>query len=447
MAANNTASHPPVKIDISYAMITLGSAVTWSVIAGWLMYFYLPPGGSPRVPVALYSLALLFTSIVNALVTPPLGYLSDQTRSRWGRRLPYMFASALPLLVFFVLLWTPPTPGESPINLIYLTIVLVLYKISYVANQVPHSALLPEIALTDEHRVRMSAWGSSFMLLGMIGSSAFGPLIEKLGYALSALGYAILLLPFFYLPFLVLRERPAAPLSPSERLTFWQSLALTARNRAFQILVATGVLYWCVSAFVYSSVPYLVTEICLRPEADTMYFYFIAIISSLVCYPIVAWLANKYGRWQVFMGSLLASAIVMPGMAFIGEWLPIPLLAQGLAWIVLESIVFSGVVMLPSTFDAEITDYDAMLTGQRREGAYYSAWGLLDEVVNGMAMTLLPLVMLLGRSRSDPYGPLGVRMVGIIGSVMLIAAFAIFLRYPLRHGLPKAETVTTSTSA
>jgi Na+/melibiose symporter-like transporter len=94
----------------------------------------------------------------------------------------------------------------------------------------------------------------------------------------------------------------------------------------------------------------------------------------------------------------------------------------------------SGVVVLSPAFAAEITDHDATLTGQRREGAHYAIWGMLDHFITGAALALLPMFLLLGRSRSDPHGPLGVRMLGIIGGILMFIAFLIFLRYPLRRG-------------
>lgn len=424
---------PPLKIDIGYAMVTLGSSATWFIWSGWLMYFYLPPGGAPRAPAAFYSLAMAIISALTVLITQPIGYWSDQARSRWGRRLPFMFASALPMLVMFVLLWTPPVPGESAWNLVYLVIVLGLYNITYTLNQVPYSALLPEIALTDQHRVRVSAWTSGFMLLGMIVGGSIGPVIERWGYARSAIVYAAALLPFFYLPFLVLRERPGRQIAPAERLGFWKSLSLTFRNPAFQSLVIAGSLYWIVTSLVQAVMPFVVTEICLLSEAYTPSFYLPAILASLACYPVITWLAGRFGKWRVTLGSALASAVVLPGMALIGDWLPAPLIVQGVAWVTLEAIAMSGVMMLSPTFTAEVTDYDEELTGQRREGAYYAAWGLLDEVVNSAALALLPLLLLLGRSRSDLYGPLGVRMVAVLGGLLSLVAFFVFLRYPLRH--------------
>jgi Na+/melibiose symporter-like transporter len=113
-------------------------------------------------------------------------------------------------------------------------------------------------------------------------------------------------------------------------------------------------------------------------------------------------------------------------------------------WITLQAIAMSGVIILPSAFAAEITDYDAQQTGQRREGAYYAFWGVLDQLVKGTAAAVLPLVLLLGRSHADPMGPLGVRLIGPLGGALLLAAGLVFLRYPLRSPLPGAATASVA---
>jgi GPH family glycoside/pentoside/hexuronide:cation symporter len=426
-------ANPPVKTDIAYSMITLGSTTVWAVWSGWLLYFYLPPDGTARVPVALFGIATLIASILNAVITPPVGYWSDHTHHRWGRRLPFMAASSLPLLIFFVLMWTPPVPGQSIWNLVYLMVVLGLYNVAYSFLHIPYASLLPDLATTDRHRVRVSAWYAGFMMVAMIVGSFAGPAIESLGYSTAAMIYAAAMLPLFYLPFLVLRERPGRQIAAAERLPFRQSISITLHNPAFLTLTIAWLLYWGVTAFIQAAVPFIVTQICLLSEADTLYFYLPAVLAGLACYPLVTWLTGRFGKWRVFSGSLLASAIVLPMLALIGDWLPVPLMAQGIVWITLEAIAISAVTMLPSAFAAEVTDYDEMLTSQRREGSYYSTWGLLEQVVNGAAMLVLPLLLLLGRSHTDPYGPLGVRLVGVAGGLMLLVAFFVFLRYPLRN--------------
>ncbi|MFN2283430.1 MAG: MFS transporter [Anaerolineae bacterium] len=428
-----------LKTDVAYALITFGSSIVWAILSGWLLYFYLPPEGEGAVlaPAAWYSVIIFGTRALNAGMAPFIGHFSDNLRSRWGRRLPLMFVSGVPLLVFFVLLWTPPLQTESMWNLLYLGGVLVLYNLAYTMNQIPYTALLPELALTDQHRVRMSAWASSFLLVGMIVSAAAGMLIERFGYAVAALIYALLALPMFYLPFLVLRERTDRQTTPAEGVLPRRNLRAVVgsmlQNRAFVVMTAAGVFYWGLTTLVQSAIPYIATEICLVDPGDTLWFYVPAIVGSLVCYPLVTWLAGRVGKWAVFAGSLFASALVMPGLMLIGDWIPLPLMTQGIVWVSLQSIALSGVTMLPMAFGAEIADHDAALTGQRREGLYYATWGLLDQVANGVIAALLPLLLLLGRSHSDPHGPLGVRLIGIVGGLAMLIAFLIFLRYPFRR--------------
>ena len=427
--------NPPIKIDLAYALVQLGNPLLWSIVDGWLLYFYLPPQGKgiALVPVALYSMVIIATRALNAAAVPPIGYLSDHTRSRWGRRLPFMAFSALPLLLFFVLLWTPPVRGESLWNLAYLAVIFVLYNLTGSLLMIPYSSLLPELALTDQHRVRMATWCAGAQIVSVTAAGMAGMLIESEGYVTTALIYAGIALPLFYLPFLVLRERPERQIVATDRLPFRQSIAITLRNPAFLMLSAAGVCFWSATAFLMMVIPYVVTEVCLLTEFDTTYFFVPATLVMLACYPAVMALSNRFGKWRVFAGGLLASAVVFPGPMLIGDWLPAPLMAQGIAWIVLAAIAMSPIMVLPQTFVAEITDYDAQMTGQRREGAYFSVLGFFDQVINGVAAAALPLLLLLGRSHSDPGGPLGVRLTTLIAGLLFFVGFLIFLRYPLRN--------------
>jgi len=429
----------PIIQDLSYSLLTVGSTVIWSVPAGWLLYYYRPPGGTPLAPAALYGAVIFGVRAASALLATPIGYLSDHTRSRWGRRLPYMFVSVLPMTVFFVLLWTPPDPGTSILNLVYLAGIFGLYAASCTFHQTTTTALMPEIAVTEPHRVRLSAFTSGAMLIGMIVSALAGPMIDRMGYPRMALAFSVALLPVLYLPFVALRERPGRQIAPSERLTFRQAVATVLENPAFLTLSAAGALYWSTTAFIQAGLPFIVTEVCLLPTSDTFLFLAPAILASLACYPIVTKLANRLGKWRVFMGSLLASAIVLPGLLLISPSIPISLKAQGIIWVTLQAVAMGGVTMLPMAFAAEITDYDETVTGQRREGIYFATWSLFDQVINGAAAAIVPLILLAGSSHNSPHGALGVRLLGPIGGAMMLAAFVIFRKYPLRPVGPQLE--------
>jgi Na+/melibiose symporter-like transporter len=415
--------------DIAYALLTLGSSSLWGFVSGWILYFYLPPNGPALVPIALYSVVMFLSRGINIAITLPIGFLSDQTYTRWGRRTPYIFTASLFMLGSFALLWMPPHQGESPANLFYLAVVMIVFNTAYSVRQIPYEALLPEFAPEEERRVGIAGWKAGFQLIGAIFAGFAGPLIEAWGFQNAALIFIGIASPFFFLPFFFVRENRTPPKADRAPLDFWTHLKLTLANRAFLIFISSWALFWISSTFILETIPYIATEICRGTEADTVYFYIPPIVVSLICFPVVTRLANRYGKRMIFLGSLLIGALVLPGLSFISDSLPIPLLWQGILWICLEAAALSGAQVLPSAIAADITDADAQATGQRREGSYYAALGLLDQASSGLATSLIPLFLLLGRSNNDAHGPLGVRLLGLAGGFALFFAFLIFQKY------------------
>jgi GPH family glycoside/pentoside/hexuronide:cation symporter len=203
-----------------YTTITLGSATLWGIISGWLLYFYLPPGEQPLVPIAFYSVVILTSKVINIMLGLPIGYLSDHTKSRWGRRLPYIIGGALFLPVFFFLLWTPPSAAESFSNLFYLALMLIAFSAAYEIHQIPYESLLPELAIRATDRVAISTWKTGFLLGGNILSGFAGPLIAKLGYAPSMGIFAAVVAPILILPGFFLRKRVNHKSPPIEKIPF-----------------------------------------------------------------------------------------------------------------------------------------------------------------------------------------------------------------------------------
>jgi len=416
---------------LAYAIIMFGSSTLWGVASGWLLYFYLPPGAPPLVPLAFYSIVILVSKAVNILLGLPVGYISDHTRSSWGRRLPYIIGGAILIPILFVLLWTPPHNGSSSFTSVYLFLVLIAFNAVYEIHQVPYEALLPELAVGEKERVAISSWKTGFLLGGNILAGFTGPLISKFGYFHSMLFFAVLVAPVLILPGFFLRKQIDHSFQPIRQISFLTSLKITFGNRPFQIFAITWGLMWTAATLVLETLPFVVTEVCHLKESDTVYFYLPAIAITLICFPFINQLSERYGMKAVFRGSLLAGAISLSALMLIGDWIPIPLIAQGIIWVVLQSAALAGAQILPGAMIAEITDHDEKLTGQRREGSFYSVWGLLNQASSGFGLAIIPLFLLLGRSRTDPNGPLGVRLLGLLGGLILLISFWIFNQYKL----------------
>ena len=416
-------------IWLAYTIITLGSSTLWGVASGWLLYFYLPPDAPPLVPLAFYSIVILVSKAVNILLGLPVGYISDHTRSSWGRRLPYIIGGAILIPILFVLLWTPPQNSSAGFTAIYLFLVLIGFNTVYEIHQVPYEALLPELAVGEKDRVAISSWKTGFLLVGNILAGFTGPMIARFGYFHSMLFFALLVAPILILPGFFLRKQIDHGFQPVKQISFLASLKITFGNRAFQVFALTWGLMWTAATLVLETLPFVVTEVCRLKESDTVYFYLPAIAITLICFPLINRLSARYGMKAIFRASLLAGAFSLSALMLIGDWFPLPLLTQGILWVVLQSASLAGAQILPGAMMAEITDYDERQTGQRREGSFYSVWGLLNQASSGLGLAIIPLFLLFGRSRTDLHGPLGVRLLGLLGGLILLVAFWIFDQY------------------
>ena len=418
--------------SLLYGFGSFGLSVTSLVIGNWLLYFYLPPNGQARLPASLYGLAFFCGYLVAALITPWIGYFSDHFRSAWGRRLPFLFGFAFLVAALFFSLWLPPLAGQSAWNLVYLLVMMVLYRVALAFYQVPYQALLPELAVTDVQRAQLSAWQSGLLLLGFIAGGMSGILLEAWGTQRMALTYALIALLAFLSPAGAVWLSRGQGLASATRqpLHFLQALRLILVNRAFLYFALAWSLYMMTSMLVQNISSFLITEVCLLNQADTIYFYLPSVLVSLLCYPLVTRLTRRLGKRRVYIASLVAAACIFPCIWLISDRWLFSLKAQCISWAVLQAAAISGAVVLSSAFLAEITDEDAYRTGQRREGMYVAASKVLEQIFVGAASLLLPLLLLFGRGRSDPYGPLGVRLAGVAGGVFMLAAALLMRKYP-----------------
>jgi GPH family glycoside/pentoside/hexuronide:cation symporter len=237
----------------------------------------------------------------------------------------------------------------------------------------------------------------------------------------------------------VVREPSKDYTTSSEPVSFQQNLSLTLHNRTFLLIVAIHALLTISLTLVLVMFPFIVTQVFGLTMGDTVYFYLSGLLASLACYPLVTWLSTRFGKRPVFSGALLGTTFILPGLLFLGNWLPgSSLLILGLVWVMLQAMTLSGATVLQTAFIAEVIDHDADETGQRREGAYYAALDFVDRIVYGIAGTIPSLFLLVGRGSSGSDGAFGIRLVGVFGGLLILVAFLLFRRYPLwekRHPL------------
>lgn len=167
----------PLRAQILHGIGAMAYGIKDNGFAYFLLLFYSTVVG---LESALVGTALLIAMVLDALSDPVIGYWSDRTRSRWGRRHPFMYASALPVAVCYAFLWSPPDWSSQGLFL-YLLVMAVLIRTLITLFETPSSSLLPELTLDYDERTAVQSWRLFFAWTG--------------GTALAVIMFAFLLVP------------------------------------------------------------------------------------------------------------------------------------------------------------------------------------------------------------------------------------------------------------
>jgi len=166
-----------------YSLVSLGVATIAEAIAGIIAFYIVDV---KNLPVTWYSTFWFIYTIYNALNNPALGYLSDRTRTRWGRRIPYVLFGGLPYAVAFALIFTAPFDGrDNPTGLlIYFGTMIVIWEGLYTAIATGYYGLLPEMFESYRERTDVAAKMNIFQTIALVLGAALPP------YLASVLGWS-----------------------------------------------------------------------------------------------------------------------------------------------------------------------------------------------------------------------------------------------------------------
>ncbi len=432
------------RVVLAYAVGAFGQGLLPLIVGSWLMYFYNPPEGEG---VILLSAAMIGTIRLvergaGAFIEPLVGHLSDRTRSRFGRRLPWI-ALGLPFLcVSFVMLFFPPSglPVDDPKVVVQLAISLMVFYAAYTCVFAPYSALHPEIARDAPQRVRLSMWMSVFEVASNVsGSVVAAPMIGMgamtvLGIAL-ANGFELLAVVaaaaafISVLPVLLLvREPPQEDGQGRASFGFREAVAVSLSNQAF---LRYGAMIFALRLASFSAVlavPYLGTELMRVSASTASLMLAVIIVVATLAFPLVQGLANRRGKAQVIRWGALGYVVTLPLMGTIGLG-PLPPLVHGVILFFMAGFSTATLFVLPRPLLADVIDHDEKRTGLRREAMYTGMSGVVEKLGEAVATGAVGyLFQWFGQSRSHP---LGLRLVGLIGATGLLGGLFVFRRYSL----------------
>jgi GPH family glycoside/pentoside/hexuronide:cation symporter len=358
------------KIRIMYSLVSLGVATISEAIAGVIAFYIVDV---KNLPVTWYSTFWFFYTIYNALNNPALGYISDRTRSRWGRRIPYVLFGGLPYAVAFSLIFTAPFDGkQDPIALlVYFGTMIVIWEGLYTAIATGYYGLLPEMFGSYRERTDVAAKMNIFQTIALVLGAALPPMLASiLGWSGMAILLSVISVIAIYVGYPSLFEREdlktdtSYPLGMAIKATFLNRSYLTAAGAQCMRFFATGTLQ-------VGILFYLKYSLKVDEGLATAILGIAFLVAMLSLYPWRNWVANKLDSRRTLM---LANAVMILGIVPMGFS---PNLTFTYAAAVVLGIGLGGLVLIGDVIMTEVVDEDEVKTGHQRAGMYFGMSGFL----------------------------------------------------------------------
>lgn len=374
------------KTRIMYSLTSLGVATLAEAIAGIIAFYIVDV---KNLPVTWYSTFWFFYTLYNALNNPALGYMSDRTRTRWGRRIPYVLFGGLPYAVAFSLIFTAPFDGrDDPIGLlIYFGVMIVVWEGLYTAIATGYYGLLPEMFGSYRERTDVAAKMNIFQTIALVLGAALPPLLaDILGWSGMALLLSAISVIAIYLGVPFLSER--VDLKSDTSFPFGAALKATFLNRSYLTAAGSQMMRFFATGSLQTGILFYLKYSLKVDESNATTILGIAfLVAMFSLYPWRNWVANKLDSRRTLM---LANAVMILGIVPMGFS---PNINFTYAAALVLGIGLGGLVLIGDVIMTEVVDEDEVKTGHQRAGMYFGMSGFLITLSGLLVSSVFGLVM------------------------------------------------------
>lgn len=406
----------------------------------------------------LASVAALIGVIWDAINDPLVGRLSDNLKTRWGRRRPFLLIGAIPYGLGFLVLWWAP-PWQSQVMLmIHMTLAFMISDTFQTLVSVPFFALTPEMTPDYDERTSLTGYRMFFNLLASLATAVAAPMIVdtafragltlQQGYLIVAGLFGGLAAVPFIVMFFVVRERPGY--RPPQMPTFKSTLRTAWRNVPFRFATALYMLNWITFDLVALMLPFFLVywvaggdllatvKVFGEPIALESVVLGLLLITAVVALPFWTWLSRRFSKriayivgmsfWTVVQ--LLILLIQPEQVSFI------------LALAILAGLSVSTAHVLPDAIFPDVIEWDELRTRQRHEGIYYGTKNFIRKMTGALSIFLALQTLGWFGYQAPPEGATqfsqsavtlwAIRILtGPMGAILLLSAIIVAWFYPL----------------
>ena len=435
-----------------FAVGQLGWSLLSGIISAWFVTFYLPtqaditekgaiqyivPGLVIGGFLTILGLITALSRVFDAITDPWIASLSDRSRNKRGRRIPFMQYAAVPLSVVTVLLFCAPVNAISSVNIVWISVFIVLFYLFMTMYCTPYNALISEFGKTQDDRMYIStAISLTFFGGTMLAYTPFvfaGFLQGSVGFAWSYricfIVLAVIACICMLIPTFCLKEKEFVDTKPSNA-NMLKSLGATFKNGNFRTFVFSDIMYWVGLTLFQTGLPFFVKVSMNISEAYTMYFLGGMTVLSACFYPIVSKLVRKFGKKKLVVAGFLGLALAYvfsgligvlgtaenPGLLGIGK---IPGFVFGVVICVIAAFPMALLGIIPQSIVADVAEADGYESGENREGMFFAARTFAMKFGQSLAMLIFTSLAIIGTTQNTnsndiTASTLGMTIVGFV---------------------------------
>jgi GPH family glycoside/pentoside/hexuronide:cation symporter len=432
------------KKAVSYSFGQIADIVSYQTFTFLIFTFYYTIVG---LNVIFISIGFIIWSVWNSLNDPLIGFLSDRTHTRWGRRLPYMMVALIPLGFIMFLLFSPPMTlfgiTDSTTNLIYFLVIIIIFDLVYTMFSLNLTSLFPESFITADERTKANNIRQLFGLIGLIMVFVLPGFIipditDPKYYREYSIFGAIIMIIVIACGLIFLKfgpkEKPEFQQDYKKCPGFFGSIKMCAQSKSFRWYIPCEVATWFIFGMVPTIIP-LYAKFVLNVENTLMIsllmgivFISAAIFMTLLWRPIV----RKIGVRKTWIISMIVLIISMAPLMFITDFI------SGIIVFFFIGVGFAGSLYIIDLVVSDIIDEDEVKTGMRRDAGFYGVNALFLRLSTIFVFLCIGLVFTnVGWAVYEPENVtpaviFGLRvLIFIFPAIALIIGIIVMYKYPL----------------
>ncbi len=404
----------PLQSKLAYGFGSVAYGIKDNGFATFLLFYYNQVIG---LRADLVSLAIALALIADAFIDPAVGQMSDRTRTKIGRRHPWLYGAVIPIAVIWIALWHPPELSEWG-TFAYLFVIAMGVRMAFSAYEVPALALLPELSRDYHDRTAIMryrflfGWGGGIFVMFLAYSIFLSPTAEHADGQLNPDGYSIYAIFGACIMIIaalssaigthkrIVGQYREATEYPQSAESFGEILQ-AFRYRPFLLLMFAGVFAFTNQWLIFALSIYLFTHVWEFTQDNFTVYSALLFVAAAIAFVMVTPISKKLGKAHA--AAILALFTLVLGtlpywLRFAGMFpepgnpLMVPLL-----FVFLISSTASGIsaMILTMSMIADVSDQYEHDTGKRTEGLFSSGMFFMQKVVNGLGILLSGLIIAL----------------------------------------------------